>query len=88
MKKIKYKTSKIYEELVDLIRDGHEVVCFLHDNQYIQLAYAKSEESELYEKKMILSIVSQGAGYIQEYNDLDFIECCKNSSLEFIQPDL
>lgn len=88
MKKINYETSTNYEKLVELIKNGREIICFLHDNDYIKLGYAKIENSELYESKIILSVGAQGSGYFQEYEVLDFISSCKKYNLGFIDPNL
>ena len=81
-----YKTSKDYKRLKELLDEGFDVICFCdYGDQYRDLCYAYKDDDWY-------RISSRCIEYNVYWKDMhrysSFEEMCKDSNIEFIEPQI
>ena len=78
-----YKTSKDYERLVELMKEGQTIVCFA-DYNVNERVYRDVARARLYTNTFQIS--ARGIGYVWAFDGKDFIQQCNELNITFIDP--
>ena len=80
-----YKTSRDYKQLIELAK-ATPVVCILDYSEACKDVACTKVQRSYHDDKIIFEICARGISYIYAWEELDFIEQCRKSNVEFIKP--